>query len=48
MQWDGTELPAGSGTEFGSSAMWGRLLYQSVTTGDAATLVLEESATGME
>ena len=44
----GTALPAGSGANFGSSAMWGRLLYQSVTTGDDVTLILEESAAGMQ
>lgn len=44
MQSLGTTLPAGSGSTFQSSAAWGRLLYQSVTTGDAVTLHLE--ATG--
>jgi hypothetical protein len=43
----GTSLPAGSGANFGSAAMWARLLYQSVTTGDAVTLILEEPAGGM-
>ena len=47
-QAEGTELAAGSGAEFGSSAAWGRLLYQSVTTGDELTLDLEEDALGME
>jgi hypothetical protein len=44
----GTMLAAGSGAPFNSSAAWGRLLYQSVTTGDELTLVLEEDALGME
>ena len=43
-----TALPAGSGADFGSAAMWARLLYQSVTTGDAVTLVIEEDALGLD
>jgi hypothetical protein len=34
-------LPAGSGAALGGSAAWGRLLYQSVTTGDAVTLQMQ-------
>jgi hypothetical protein len=34
-------LPAGSGARFQSEAVWGRLLYQSVTTGDAVTLRIQ-------
>ena len=41
-------LPAGSRANFDSAAMWARLLYQSVTTGDAVTLILEDDALGME
>ena len=44
----GSRLPAGSSVPFGSAAMWARLLYQSVTTGDAVTLILEEPPMGME
>ena len=47
-QASGTQLAAGSGIQFGSSAAWGRLLYQSVTTGDAVTLVIEDDALGMD
>jgi hypothetical protein len=43
----GSTLPAGSGATFGSAAMWGRLLYQSVTTGDAVTLILENPPGGL-
>ena len=41
-------MAAGSRIPFGSDAWWGRLLYQSVTTGDDATLILEEAPLGME
>jgi len=34
-------LPLGSGSGFASEAVWGRLLYQSVTTGDAVTLHIQ-------
>ena len=44
----GTNLAAGSGAPFGSSAAWGRLLYQSVTTGDAVTLIIEDDALGLD
>jgi hypothetical protein len=44
----GSRLPAGSNTVFQSSAMWGRLLYQSVTTGDAVTLILEGPPLGLD
>ena len=44
----GTSLAAGNGADFGSSAAWGRLLYQSVTTGDALTLIIEDDALGMD
>jgi hypothetical protein len=47
-QADSTALPAGNGDDFGSAAMWARLLYQSVTTGDDLTLVLEEDVLGLE
>jgi hypothetical protein len=40
-----TTLPAG-GT-FTTAAAWGRLLYQSVTTGDAVTLTLEAPGQGL-
>ena len=43
----GSVLAAGSGAPFGSAAMWGRLLYQSVTTGDDVTLILEGPPAGM-
>jgi len=33
-QYHNSRLPAGIGAPFASAAMWGRLLYQSVTTGD--------------
>jgi hypothetical protein len=42
-----TTMPAGSGTIFAGSAAWARLLYQSVTTGDAVTLLLETPAQGL-
>jgi len=48
MQSIGTKLPAGSGAVFESSAAWGRLLYQSVTTGDAVTLTLESPGQGLD
>jgi len=39
----GSTMPAGSGAPFqNGSAAWARLLYQSVTTGDAVTLHLED------
>ena len=44
----GSVLAAGSGATFGSAAQWGRLLYQSVTTGDAVTLIIEETHSGMD
>jgi hypothetical protein len=44
----GSVMAAGSGANFGSAAMWGRLLYQSVTTGDAVELKLENPAGGMQ
>jgi hypothetical protein len=44
----GTSLPAGAGTQFGGNAAWARLLYQSVTTGDAVTLHLEDNGQGLE
>ena len=47
MQAQNSTLPAGSGSAFGSAAMWGRLLYQSVTTGDDVTLILEGNAAGL-
>jgi hypothetical protein len=47
-QRSGSELAAGSGEYFGSEAHWGRLLYQSVTTGDEVELILEEPALGMD
>jgi len=43
----GSNLAAGSQKHFSGTAAWARLLYQSVTTGDAVTLLLEEPATGM-
>ena len=48
MQSIGTTMPAGSGATFESSAAWGRLLYQSVTTGDAVTLTLESPGQGLD
>jgi len=44
----GSQLAAGSGATFGSNAQWGRLLYQSVTTGDPLNLILESPPFGME
>jgi hypothetical protein len=45
----GSSMAAGSGSIFVTgSAAWGRLLYQSVTTGDAVTLHLEETGQGLE
>ena len=44
----GTELAAGSGVPFATSAAWSRLLYQSVTTGDAVTLIIEDDAFGLD
>jgi hypothetical protein len=45
----GSTMPAGSQSPFLlGSAAWGRLLYQSVTTGDATTLLLETPAEGMD
>jgi hypothetical protein len=41
-------LPAGSDVRFQTAAQWGRLLYQSVTTGDAVQLILENPAGGMD
>jgi hypothetical protein len=41
-------LAAGSGAPFANEALWGRLLYQSVTTGDAVQLILEGPAGGMQ
>jgi len=43
----GSKMAAGSGTAFNGAAAWARLLYQSVTTGDAVTLLLEEPAGGL-
>ena len=48
----GSVLPAATrgghhSTRFDNDAAWGRLLYQSVTTGDAVTLVLEGPPGGM-
>ena len=43
-----SSMAAGSGQPFGSAAFWGRLLYQSVTTGDEVTLTLEEDALGLD
>lgn len=43
----GGSLAAGSGASFQSTAAWGRLLYQSVTAGDALTLHLAPSHGGM-
>jgi hypothetical protein len=37
----GSTMPAGSGDPVGTPAAWGRLLYQSVTTGDAVTLHIQ-------
>ena len=37
----GSILPAGSGTPFAAATAWARLLYQSVTAGDAVTLHME-------
>ena len=37
----GSVLPAGSGQPFANPAVWGRLLYQSVTTGDSVTLHIQ-------
>jgi len=47
-QLNGSRLAAGSGAAFQSTAKWGRLLYQSVTTGDEVTLIIEEPAGGMD
>ena len=44
----GTMLAAGSGATVRQLRGWGRLLYQSVTTGDEVTLILEEDALGMD
>ena len=44
----GSMMAAGSGAPFGSAATWGRLLYQSVTTGDEVQLILEGAPLGME
>jgi hypothetical protein len=41
-------LPAGSGATFQGAAAWARLLYQSVTTGDAVTLHLEAPGQGLD
>lgn len=46
-QASGSAMAAGSGATFSSAAAWGRLLYQSVTTGDAVTLLLETPAEGL-
>jgi hypothetical protein len=48
MQGYGSRLPAGSGDYINSSALWARLLYQSVTTGDSVTLILEGPPLGLE
>jgi len=48
VQWDGSSMAAGSGANFGSAAAWGRLLYQSVTTGDAVELILEGAPLGLD
>jgi hypothetical protein len=48
MQDDYSRLPAGSDQSFSSAAAWARLLYQSVTTGDDVTLILEAAPLGME
>ena len=42
----GSTLAAGSGAPFTSAARWGRLLYQSVTTGDDVSLILVANAGG--
>jgi hypothetical protein len=34
--------------QFFSAAAWGRLLYQSVTTGDSVTLTLENPGQGLD
>jgi hypothetical protein len=47
-QQSGSVLAAGSGAPFANDAMWGRLLYQSVTTGDAVELILENPAGGLD
>ena len=47
-QYSGSRLPAGSDVPFGSAAMWGRVLYQSVTTGDEVELILEGPAGGLD
>jgi hypothetical protein len=41
-------MPAGAGTVFQGTAAWARLLYQSVTTGDAVTLHLEAPGQGLD
>jgi len=46
-QRSGSVLAAGSGATFNAAAAWGRLLYQSVTTGDTVELTLEGQAAGM-
>ena len=48
----GSILPAAmgghhGGPRFNNPAAWGRLLYQSISTGDAVTLVLEGPPAGM-
>jgi hypothetical protein len=43
----GSQLAAGNGQIIAGAASWARLLYQSVTTGDPVTLLLEEPATGL-
>jgi hypothetical protein len=47
-QWTSSWLPAGSQEPFVSTAFWGRLLYQSVTTGDDVTLILEAAPLGLD
>jgi hypothetical protein len=47
-QRQGSILPAGSAVPIQTAAQWGRLLYQSVTTGDAVQLILENPAGGMD
>ena len=48
VQQGGFRMAPGSGAQFGSQAMWGRLLYQSVTTGDVVELTLEGNPLGLD